>query len=522
MPQALHYKAYRARPLMREERDRLTILFGGATWKHERLAAAALGNLGYRVELLPNPTRRDFETGKELVDPGACCPTYFTAGCLANALRNKIAREGREAVAQNYVFLSASGCGACRFGQYLESYALALEGIGLSDLRIFQFAQDQLSVRGTRGQGLDIDASFMLGILYAFIIADLLGELEHQARPYEVREGETQRVLIESIEHLERAFRERPHQPGNAATILWYLTSRYFKRVLRDIAARWAAIELDRLRVKPKVKITGEMWVKTHEGEGNYNIKRWLEQEGAELIPMPVACWVDYLLTFWLLRLEESREATRFLWLKRARLRLLRALVRRAYEDLRRTLLGLAEPLPDQEELARLARPFYSYRLNGGEAHLLIGEALHAHCHKLAHMVCELAPYACMPSTMSVGAMANVLGRHPDLLYAPIELKGDAEVHALSRCQMILTEARRRAQQEFARALNETGLSVEQIREWEAHHPEARRFGTHIPHAGAAGSAARYARYVAIERAREEAHGGDPVPSALVPLTGRR
>jgi len=50
-----------------------------------------------------------------------------------------------------------------------------------------------------------------------------------------------------------------------------------------------------------------------------------------------------------------------------------------------------------------------------------------------------------MPNTMSRGAMANVLGKHPNLLYAPIEIKGDAEVHALSRCQMILTEAKKRA-----------------------------------------------------------------------------
>jgi hypothetical protein len=32
---------------------------------------------------------------------------------------------------------------------------------------------------------------------------------------------------------------------------------------------------------------------------------------------------------------------------------------------------------------------------------------------------------------MSVGAMAGVMARHPDLLYAPLEIKGDAEVHAL-------------------------------------------------------------------------------------------
>ena len=53
---------------------------------------------------------------------------------------------------------------------------------------------------------------------------------------------------------------------------------------------------MDRLRAKAKVKITGEFWLQTHEGEGNYNIKRWLESEGAEVIPPPVAVWLHYLM----------------------------------------------------------------------------------------------------------------------------------------------------------------------------------------------------------------------------------
>ena len=53
--------------------------------------------------------------------------------------------------------------------------------------------------------------------------------------------------------------------------------------------------------------------------------------------------------------------------------------------------------------------------------------------------------------------MAGVVGKHPDLLYAPLEIKGDAEVHALSRCQMILTEAKKRAQREFDEALERHG-----------------------------------------------------------------
>ena len=43
-------------------------------------------------------------------------------------------------------------------------------------------------------------------------------------------------------------------------------------------------------------------------------------------------------------------------------------------------------------------------------------------------------------------------------------MKGDAEVHALSRCQMVLTEAKKRAQTEFEAALQKTGLTIEVIR----------------------------------------------------------
>jgi hypothetical protein len=57
------------------------------------------------------------------------------------------------------------------------------------------------------------------------------------------------------------------------------------------------------------------------------------------------------------------------------------------------------------------------------------------------------------------------------LLYAPLEIKGDAEVHALSRCQMILTEASKLAQREFEEALDATGLTVSAVRDHLDAHP---------------------------------------------------
>ena len=128
---------------------------------------------------------------------------------------------------------------------------------------------------------------------------------------------------------------------------------------------------------------------------------------------------------------------------------------------------------------------------------MLIGKALYAYHHKKAHMVCELTPYSCMPNTMSVGSMANVLGKYPDMLYAPIEIKGDAEVHALSRCQMILTEAKRRAQRDFEEVMEKTGLTLETIRRYEAQHPEVRRATYRVPHMGYPGTSTNYVLHLA-------------------------
>src|SRR3990170_3623018 len=138
--------------------------------------------------------------------------------------------------------------------------------------------------------------------------------------------------------------------------------------------------------------------------------------------------------------------------------------------------------------------PYYHSRLNGGEGDMLIGKALWAHQQKKAHMICELSPYSCMPNTMSIGAMAAVIGKHPDLLYAPLELKGDSEVHALSRCQMILTEAKKRAQREYDSVLERIRLTPEQV---ESRVTAAMRRSTYpVPRLGAAGTAANFALHL--------------------------
>jgi predicted nucleotide-binding protein (sugar kinase/HSP70/actin superfamily) len=146
--------------------------------------------------------------------------------------------------------------------------------------------------------------------------------------------------------------------------------------------------------------------------------------------------------------------------------------------------------MPEQWELRRLAAPYFHHRLQGGEGDMLIGKALWAHINKKAHMICELSPYACLPNTMSIGAMAGVIGKYPDLLYAPLEIKGDAEVHALSRCQMVLTEAKKRAKAEFETALAQSKLSLDEARARQSERKGVNRATWRVPHGSYVGTGA--------------------------------
>ena len=495
---ATPYQAYKPKPFTRAEREQVTVLFGGLHWRVERVIQGALENLGYNARVLPTATSADLLKGREVADIGQCCPTSFTTGNLANFLGGEAKKLGAEEVNKRYVYVTAGSCGACRFGQYHQSYELALRNTGLESFRMFLLGQEGLDQGAAPGGGLDLNVPFMLGAVWAIVLTDVVQDLEYQIRPYEKNPGETDRVARASIELLYEAFRKRPQRGGDKlGSVVWHLGTGYFVDAMREVRRRFDAIELDRLRVKPVVKITGEFYLQTVEGDPNHNIHRWLETEGAEVYPAGITVWLDYLMRLGVQDLEDRAGLRRGARTKALALRTVQRLLRWTHDRMRHALGDAPRAMPEQAELRRLAAPWFNSRLNGGEGDMLVGKALWAHQNKKAHMICELSPYSCMPNTMSVGAMAGVLGKHPDLLYAPIEIKGDAEVHALSRCQMILTEAKKRAQREFDAVLVQVGHTPDSLRAAAARYPELARATVPIPRYGAAGGAANFALHVA-------------------------
>jgi hypothetical protein len=90
-------------------------------------------------------------------------------------------------------------------------------------------------------------------------------------------------------------------------------------------------------------------------------------------------------------------------------------------------------------------------------------------------MVLSLKPFGCMPSTQSDGAQSAVVSHYKDMIFLPIETSGEGDVNAHSRVQMALGEAKIRSKNELNAILEETGVTLEEVRAYAAAHPEMQR-----------------------------------------------
>ena len=536
-PQHFHRPVERA--FTAEERSRVTILFGGFTWKHEDLIRAVFEGCGYRCEKLPVPDVPAFQIGKEFGNNGQCNPTYFTVGNLVQYLQ-VLEKQGlsRQEILDNYVFFTAGSCGPCRFGMYEAEYRFALKNAGFDGFRVLLF-KDSDGIKAESGEpGLKFTVDFGFGMLNALHLGDVINDLIYQIRPFEVTKGDTDRVFHETVEGLCEDLKNRksfeiekcapnwakPKFKSNKilrytfnAFGKWYehMWGQDYLNALRTAREKLNSIEVDRTRVKPVVKITGEFWAQLTEGDGNFHMFEFLEREGAQVLVEPICTWAAYLMyqakanaiAKWPVNRphahpkwhEAKKHFANYIGLRK-KLWAIGAGERTFNFFYNRTIRHLGEiahPLVPQTELAELAHPFYNQFARGGEGHLEVGKNVYYTVHKRCHMVLALKPFGCMPSSQSDGVQSAVINKFKDMIFLPIETSGEGEVNAHSRVQMALAEARAKARAEFDSVLGKTGKRLEDIRDYVGEHPHLRRALYRVPHSeGIAGTAAQFALHV--------------------------
>jgi predicted nucleotide-binding protein (sugar kinase/HSP70/actin superfamily) len=553
-----HFKRPVERNFTRVERGQVTIWLGGLTLRHEMLIVAGLQGLGYKVGLIPTPVKADFQAGKEFGNNGQCNPTYFTVGALVNHLKRMRDEQGvpLENILSDHLFITAGACGPCRFGMYEAEYRLALRNSGFDGFRVMLFQQqgglDQAAVEA----GLDFNLNFFLSLLNAMFMGDILNEVAYQIRPYEVEAGKTNEIFKKCVEICQDALRQKNYDeihggvlakmlskvapvktPVDAAKFLDQLKGTYYAEVFEQCRKLIdEEIEVDYLRPKPICKVTGEFWAQTTEGDGNFRMFPFLEEQGAEVLVEPVATWICYMLHQAGLKagdrkgLDEtskrqnvktskkySEEPSR--WNLKSRLvgefafrkklftlNLAEKIIVHEYDKLRAAIGGTVHELAPQMELTRVGHPYYNSRSGGGEGHLEVAKNIYYINKEMSHMVLSLKPFGCMPSTQSDGAQAAVVSHFKDMIYIPIETSGEGDVNAHSRVQMALGEAKIKCKAEFKKVVADSGYSIEQIREFVARpeNRDLRRPLQHVTHhKGVVGKAANFVMDVA-ERMKHE------------------
>ena len=303
------------------------------------------------------------------------------------------------------------------------------------------------------------------------------------------------------------------------------LYGKEYVEALHACRDRVNAIEMDRLRVKPVIKITGEFWAQTTEGDGNFNMFAFLEKEGAQVLVEPIATWIAYMMyvakagakaradaeapyrdpKWWELKKHLANELK--LFKKTGGLSAGSAMWTYFYHRTIKHMGDTAHHLVPQKELSRLAHPFYHQLARGGEGYMEVGKNVYYTVNHLCHMVLALKPFGCMPSTQSDGVQSRVVNAFKDMIFLPIETSGEGEVNAHSRVQMALAEAKAKARAEFENVLAETGKSLDDMREYVAEHRHLRKALYKVPHrSGIAGTAAQFASHVSDLMNRDRAY----------------
>ena len=444
----------------KSERADITILVGGLTMAHDVLVAAAFQGLGYAVVPLDAPNFDALRVGKEFGNRGQCNPTYFTVGNLVQFLIQLRDQKGMscEEIIRKFVFLTAGACGPCRFGMYVTEYRKALRDAGFDGFRVMLFQQQGgLSQATGDDSGLELKPAFFIGLLKALVAGDTLNALGYRIRPYEVVPGSTDAALTECKQICIDALANR----RSVLRAMWRC---------RQVLSK---LEVDRSRIKPKVAIIGEFWAMTTEGDGNYRLQRFIEEEGGEVDIQIVTAWILY--SIWEFRFDtKERESLRGrdagnsglgelgdfgvfkrrigLWAADRGLRL-------AFHSFAR-LAGLKDyHLADMDEVAQIAAPHYSNDLRGGEGHMEVGKLILNVVKQKATMTLSVKPFGCMPSSgVSDGVQSLICEKFPGTIYCAVETSGDGAVNFQSRVQMYLFKAKQAAQAEFDRTLGESGL----------------------------------------------------------------
>ncbi|MCK4374898.1 MAG: CoA activase, partial [Candidatus Brocadiae bacterium] len=235
---------------------------------HAVVVAAVFRANGIDAVALPMSDRESMELGRKFTTGKECYPCILTTGDIVKRTRAPDFDPERDA------FLMIQANGPCRFGQYHKFHRMVLDELGYEQVSIVVLDQVNQFSAHTETYGSD----FYRLCWDLTLIVDLVQKMVREIRPYEVNEGETDRVYRRGLRELVEATERRDDYFAAAA----------------EVRKRLDAVQTDRSEPRPVIGVVGEIYVRSHEFSNN-NLIRQLEALGAECDLASFREWMYYI-----------------------------------------------------------------------------------------------------------------------------------------------------------------------------------------------------------------------------------
>lgn len=398
-------------PTAKREFDRKKTVYLPYMCDHAHALVGALAWCGIKGEVLPPHDDRTLEYGRRYSSGGECLPFILTTGEFLKLL------ESPNFDPQKAALFMPTSCGPCRFGQYYNVQKMIFSSLGYDVDMISVESYDSYTIR-------DLGQEFRKTAWYGLLAVDLLQKLLWKTRPYELVEGETDRVYREAVIEV----RESLARSGRKG----------LRPALERAVERFAAVKV-REEERPLIGVVGEIYIRAND-YGNSQIIRLVERLGGEVRVAPVCEWLYYTNRK---KIQDSLERKEFFSLLYAWLESLWQ--RHGEEEVARSFLPVL-PGSDLHE-PRIGKIIensdpYIKEVYRGEPVLDVGKAVD-YIAKGAAGILYTLPFSCMPGTMVSAVSTLVRKDHGNIPWLNLTFDGQKQTNLKTRLEAFLFQARR-------------------------------------------------------------------------------
>ncbi|MCD7740939.1 MAG: 2-hydroxyacyl-CoA dehydratase [Ruminococcus sp.] len=383
---------------------------------HFKLIISVYESYGYHMELLTNRSREVVDEGLKNTHNDTCYPALLVMGQFMEALKS-----GRYDVNKVALLISQTG-GGCRASNYIHLIRKAIST---------EFPQ--VPVLSLNFSGLEPDASIemtlpiIIKLIYCVLYGDMLMTLYNQCKPYEINEGDTDKMLDRWQKRLGKLFSTSKDYTS---------TKRIYRAILKDFATIPRTKEK-----KPRVGIVGEIYVK-YSPLANNDLNNFLISEGCE---PNVPGLLDFILYF-VRNCQNEKE----IYDKKSALTpaydIAYRIMHKAQRDQIEVMNEQGEFFPphDFDHMSALADKYMHQGVKMGEGWLITAEMAALAESGTENIICT-QPFGCLPNHIVAKGMSRVIkAAYPNANIVAIDYDpGATKVNQENRIKLMLANAKR-------------------------------------------------------------------------------